>query len=293
MLYLVCLLYFYELHGLYCLGDKSNHVATLHVPQMLYIWPYIAFFSFPLLIPIISCYVLKALPMTFLKCLPHHLPNIDCDRDFQMPRFKVYLISLVLSMITVRFNTIVHPFTLADNRHYVFYVFRILRWHPYVKYLAASICVACVYVCILAIGCIIPRHKLCRKKRTKQSDDGTTLMEVIDRDRRQHVSFVIIWLTATSLSVISAPLVEPRYFIIPWVFWRLNVHSHGESVSASKAETSSQKTNLNIDIDRSTNTYLWMETGWYIIINAVIGYIFLHQGFEWEQEPGTVQRFIW
>lgn len=231
--------------------------------------------------------------MTLLSCLSHYLPNIDCDRGFQLPRFKVYLISLILSMIIVRFNTIVHPFTLADNRHYVFYVFRVLRWHPYVKYLAAFICVVCAHVCILVMGCITPWEKLCRKKRTKQSGDGTTSMKAIDCGCRQHVSFVLIWLTATSLSVISAPLVEPRYFIIPWIFWRLNVHPHGGSVLASEGETCCQKPDLNIDIDRSINPYLWMETGWYMVINAVIGYIFLHQGFEWAQEPGTVQRFMW
>jgi alpha-1,2-glucosyltransferase len=34
-------------------GDKSNHVATLHLTQMLYLWPFIAFFSFPLFLPTI------------------------------------------------------------------------------------------------------------------------------------------------------------------------------------------------------------------------------------------------
>src|SRR5690348_13193881 len=29
-------------------GDKSNHVATIHLAQMLYIWPLFAFFSAPL-----------------------------------------------------------------------------------------------------------------------------------------------------------------------------------------------------------------------------------------------------
>ncbi|EQL00149.1 glycosyltransferase family 59 protein [Ophiocordyceps sinensis CO18] len=33
------------------LGDKSNHVATLHLAQMLYIWPLFAFFSLPLFLP--------------------------------------------------------------------------------------------------------------------------------------------------------------------------------------------------------------------------------------------------
>ena len=280
-------------HCLYCLGDKSNHVATVHIPQMLYIWPYTAFFSFPLLIPILSTYVLKISPTTLLTYLGHRLPNIDRYCGFEFPRLKVYLILIILSVMTVHFNTIVHPFTLADNRHYVFYVFRILRWHPYVKYLAASVCIVCAHICILAMGCITPRKKASKQRRTTQPEEGVTSLEHTSCDNGQYVSLVIIWLTASSLSVISAPLVEPRYFILPWIFWRLNVHSHGNSTSALEAGPHNQKPNLYIDVDRSNNLYLWMETGWYLAINAITGYVFLYRGFEWTQEAGAVQRFMW
>jgi len=42
-----------------------------------------------------------------------------------------------------------------------------------------------------------------------------------------------------------------------------------------------------------TNFPLVLETVWYIAINAVTGYLFLYRGFEWPQEPGKVQRFMW
>ncbi|KAK1074498.1 glucosyltransferase [Friedmanniomyces endolithicus] len=38
-------------NGSVVLGDKANHTATLHLPQMLYLWPFITFFSWPLLLP--------------------------------------------------------------------------------------------------------------------------------------------------------------------------------------------------------------------------------------------------
>ena len=38
---------------------------------------------------------------------------------------------------------------------------------------------------------------------------------------------------------------------------------------------------------------LWLETVWFLTINLVTGYIFLYWGFEWPQEPGKVQRFMW
>ena len=38
---------------------------------------------------------------------------------------------------------------------------------------------------------------------------------------------------------------------------------------------------------------LWLETAWFLCINMVIGHVFLYRGFEWPQEPGLVQRFMW
>lgn len=38
---------------------------------------------------------------------------------------------------------------------------------------------------------------------------------------------------------------------------------------------------------------LWLETMWFLTINLATGYIFLYWGFEWPQEPGKVQRFMW
>ena len=260
---------------------------------MLYIWPYTAFFSFPLLIPIISCFYLKVLSLKPLKIFNHYLPNTNRFRGFQLPRLKVYLVFIALSMITVHFNTIVHPFTLADNRHYIFYVFRILRWHPYVKYLAASTSIVCAHICILAMGCTTSRERTSKDKRTEEPGQGIKSMENTHCDNGQYVSFIIVWLTATALSVISAPLVEPRYFILPWIFWRLNVHSHGKPVVASEARPGNQKSDLDISVNRSGSLHLWIETGWYMVINAVTGYMFLYRVFEWAQEAGAVQRFMW
>ena len=38
---------------------------------------------------------------------------------------------------------------------------------------------------------------------------------------------------------------------------------------------------------------LWLETFWFLLINAVTGYMFLYKGFTWPQEPGRIQRFMW
>ena len=38
---------------------------------------------------------------------------------------------------------------------------------------------------------------------------------------------------------------------------------------------------------------LWLETVWFLLVDGVTGYVFLKRGFEWKQEPGRVQRFMW
>jgi alpha-1,2-glucosyltransferase len=54
--------------------------------------------------------------------------------------------------VGVKFNTIVHPFTLADNRHYVFYIFRLLLRHPLIKYAAVPVYFLCAWLVIDAMG---------------------------------------------------------------------------------------------------------------------------------------------
>jgi alpha-1,2-glucosyltransferase len=43
----------------------------------------------------------------------------------------------------------------------------------------------------------------------------------------------------------------------------------------------------------ATNFPQVLETIWFIVINVVTGYVFLYEGFEWPQEPGKLQRFMW
>jgi alpha-1,2-glucosyltransferase len=104
-------------------------------------------------------------------------------------------------------------------------------------------------------------------------------------------SFFLIYILTTALSLITAPLVEPRYFILPWVFLRLHLPTPNYPIKLmlktnSSVQTGKQKqTRINI--------YLVMETAHHLLINLVTGYIFLYRGFSWPQEEGRVQRFMW
>lgn len=105
------------------------------------------------------------------------------------------------------------------------------------------------------------------------------------------VSFVLVWLVSTALSLVTAPLVEPRYFIIPWVMWRIHLPPQ-PTLSVYRQQCPSGE----MEITRAKfvqNIPIFLETLWFLFINAVTGYVFLYEGFEWPQEPGKVQRFMW
>lgn len=314
---------------------------------MLYIWPYFAFFSWPLLIIPVANIIF---PATFLpKYLNYGFP----EKQRRLPKLLAVLLVLPIMLAIVHFNTIVHPFTLADNRHYVFYVFRLLLGiHPAVKYVAVLVYFLCGWAVISAFGFTIvqapprllripqapapaptpappstlateqaqgnrktrraneksaakkdqqPKSKPKSTPKSKQpepmSPEAYAKVQegLIKRRKEQHgaprVSFVLVWLAATTLSLVTAPLVEPRYFIIPWVMWRLHLPAMPSlAVFRKQRPQNEQERELN---DLATNAPKFIETVWFMVINAMTGYLFLYKGFEWPQEPGKIQRFMW
>jgi alpha-1,2-glucosyltransferase len=256
------------------LGDKDNHIATIHLPQMLYIWPAVVFFSWPVLLPLFS-------DLTFLRR--------------RLPRLNTAVTFITLMLAIVNLNTVIHPFTLADNRHYTFYVFAMLRKHWLIKYAAVPIYYTCACLAITALG-----------GTTNQKTASHKGIRILYGDDAVCVSFVIVWLIATSLSLVAAPLVEPRYFLIPWLTWRLAVpehkpvveeklHSDHSDKNASPGVRSATHTTSTIQsLLRTAAAYAtWLELSWYLLVNLATCYVFLYRGFEWSQEPGNVQRFMW
>lgn len=258
---------------------------------MLYIWPYIVFFSWPLMLPSV---VNSVLPQ---KLIPGMLRNEKARVPF--PRLRVAIPVLLAMLLTVRFNTIVHPFTLADNRHYVFYVFRILRRQELVKYLATPFYLMCGWLAIATLGSpaigAMPTEVKNSKAREKELRPGSSPMLNPNQESSNRVSVVIVWFLSTALSLITAPLVEPRYFIIPWIIWRLHVFPEPRN-SKSRPQHTRKTTAAFAKLSERTWSYdhrLWLETLWYLTVNFVTGYVFLYKGFSWPQEPGHIQRFLW
>lgn len=276
---------------------------------MLYIWPYMFFFSSPVVFPVI--FNRLALSSTHTKASSTSssiaLPTSSSQAAYLATRVLLFLGLTAAALASIHYNTIVHPFTLADNRHYVFYVFRILRRHWALKYLAAPIYVICAWLAVSALGGQRVDNDAGNSLRSLKADiakkDGKSNLNDGGADRSSYApatpstsstsstaatatttSIVLIWLITTTLTLITAPLVEPRYFILPWLVWRLHIlpSSFSSSLSSSAAPTI-----------MNPRLVLWAETAWFVAINVATGYMFLHRGFEWPQEPGNVQRFLW
>ena len=273
------------------LGDKENHVASLHLAQMLYVWPFITFFSLPMLWP----WLLNGI-----------VPQQLLPRQLQYHKVRYHTTAIVVgfgfigvSLGIVHYNTIVHPFTLADNRHYMFYVFRILLSHSSLKYLVVPVYGYCAWAAIAALGGLENTQDFSTQKKQDRIDanEGEQSLKTSDKSPKttlpgNSVTFVLVWLLTTALSLVTAPLVEPRYSILTWVFWRLHLISPQPAAVPHKGK-SSRNDKLRAFVNGTYDHRLILETTWFMLINVFTGYMFLYQGFEWPQEPGNVQRFMW
>ncbi|GIZ44523.1 hypothetical protein CKM354_000771900 [Cercospora kikuchii] len=292
------------------LGDKSNHIATINLPQMLYIWPFITFFSWPLLLP---HFMMGALTLVSRigQVLPLEPLLVFKRRNF-LPRTYLILAFTILALATVHFNTIVHPFMLADNRHYVFYVFKRLLRPQWVRYLAAPIYVLTAWACISSRGeAPYSNMGLTAKDNRSRSEDRAASANDTTRDTLKHnaitdasrdpsripdgkstpmVSFVLINLATTALTLCSAPLVEPRYCIIPFIMWRMHLPLYAVNETRDKQVAKERSWSAVL---KAYDYRVVVETVWFLIINAATGYIFLNWTFEWPSEPGKLQRFMW
>ncbi|KAJ1984818.1 glucosyltransferase [Dimargaris verticillata] len=132
-----------------------------------------------------------------------------------------------------------HPFLLSDNRHYSFYLWKDLyRRHTSVRYL--MIPGYCFAVWLLA--------------RTLAS--------------RQTLTWCLVYVGCIALTLIPSPLLEFRYFILPYYFLRLQ-------------------------LGRPRQHRVTYEFALFALANFITLYIFLYKPFTWAQAPHAWQRFMW
>ncbi|OLL26558.1 Dol-P-Glc:Glc(2)Man(9)GlcNAc(2)-PP-Dol alpha-1,2-glucosyltransferase [Neolecta irregularis DAH-3] len=213
--------YFVYMNKGIVLGDKENHIPGIHFPQLFYLSTYVAALSVPILLTI--------------NLVPRFI-----TRNFGgVGRVLTTFGFLLVMLIVVHFNTREHPFLLADNRHYVFYLWaRTIRRHPLIRYLAVPLYYACIWTVLRPLA------------------------------QSSSLFFMTAFIGACSLVLIPSPLLEFRYFTIPYYIWRLHI-------------TPPERWRIHL------------EVSFHVLINLATVLLFIYRPFEWAHEPGILQRFMW
>ncbi|KAG8826024.1 glucosyltransferase [Serendipita sp. 401] len=268
------------------LGDKSNHIPALHIPQLFYFYAFVTALGWPALL-------LSGVGPT---AGPIGLSKEVYRRMFGTPTRVMMTIGwTILIMACVQLFTIHHPFILSDNRHYTFYIWkRVLFRHRFIPFLMSPLYLACWWAWWIRVGSV-------------QSMLRTLLLPL-----------------ALIPTLLPSPLLEPRYFLVPYVFLRLQVPPYEET----KEEGNGTKGTLEPDTllneissnpPEGENTvrrpkrvssgkiaqmhrrgidwseYLpWIELVWYTAINGITMYVFLYKDRTVDTIHGEeVIRFMW
>jgi alpha-1,2-glucosyltransferase len=294
---------------------------------MLYLWPFFAFFSAPLVIP--SAMTSLSSFYEAVRNAVHRTPSTMAEAnskkslaasksaglrvaDFFVRRifYACFLVgALGLSVCIVGYNTIIHPFTLADNRHYMFYVFRYtIRRSQLVRFSLIGAYMLSGHLIwnrlagnpSAAQGRLTPlvnrpfASVTSARKRDAQNEDVPS-----PATASPATSTALLWLGTTTLSLVTAPLVEPRYFILPWIFWRLLVPAWPTPSTLPERLRGTPGVDWLSSVMRRVDLTLALETTWFVVINLATFWVFLYRPYQWRGADGQLldegrwQRFMW
>ncbi|CAB3379209.1 Hypothetical predicted protein [Cloeon dipterum] len=190
------------------LGDKSAHEATVHLPQLLYF----------------SAMCAALAPATFAAAAPRFL-----RLTLRQPAATVLAAAAVAAV--VHLNSTAHPYLLADNRHYTFYLWRRLL-QP------AGFLLAPLYLFT-----------------------GHTLLTQLAR----HGLFLqLLFAVCAAAAVVPQALLEPRYFVMPFIFYKIHA-----------PETNCKLSAVNVLVS--------------LLVNVFTVYVYVYCPFT----PESKVRFIW
>ncbi|XP_073313135.1 dol-P-Glc:Glc(2)Man(9)GlcNAc(2)-PP-Dol alpha-1,2-glucosyltransferase isoform X2 [Primulina huaijiensis] len=208
-------------NGSIVLGAKDAHSVSPHFSQLLYYSLVSALFMVP------AHFSLQQAAVLFR----------------QMSRNKMFsffqsIVALTICFLSVKIFSIAHPYLLADNRHYPFYLWRkIVNYHWSTKYLMVPLYVYSMFSIVANLA------------------------------KGQKKIWVMVYILACAGALIPTPLVEFRYYTVPFYF--LILHTR-------------------IDDNKS-----WLILGThYLAINCFTMFMFLFKPFSWSHEAGT-QRLMW
>lgn len=179
------------------------------------------------------------LSFTLIFSLPTSLSYQRVVKFFQSLRKQplTYLILMIIFLVLIWKFTFVHKYLLADNRHYPFYVWkRIFQRHDLVRFL------------------LIPGYVF-------------AMWNFLDTLKHKSLFWYLAFCVCLVLATIPQKLLEFRYFILPYLLYRIHV-------------------------PLPSLLRLMLEFGLYTVVNAAALYIFLYKTFKWP-DSNDAQRFMW
>ena len=241
-------------------GDRTMHEASFNAPQILYLSLFTLFFS-------------SFLITRYLN--PARLRNIVQTITVKKIVACV-MISCVMLLMVWKF-TYVHEYLVADNRHYTFYVWRkIINRHPLARYALIPVYLASWLVIMSELGCNNTTQQTSddttqqtNDATTQQTSNDTTTQQTSDTTTQRGCSMVwcMLFFLCCCASLIPQKLLEFRYFIVPYLLFRLHVR-------------------------RIKGAELCVEFLLYSLVNMATLYLFIRRTFYWEGDASP-QRFMW
>lgn len=185
-------------------------------------------------------------------------------------------------MLTIRYFTKVHPFLLADNRHYTFYLFRRLIGNKsrLIKYFFMT---PIYHFSTFAYLEVMRPNQLTFHPITPLPIKEPVHLPI----QLTHVSWTAL-ITCTMVTIVPSPLFEPRYYILPYFFWRIFITCSCEPLIKDLKPAKEGENPITI----SSTKRLFMEFLWFMLFNVVTLVIFSKVSFPWTTEP-YLQRIIW
>lgn len=169
---IVIFLVFVALNGSIVVGDKAAHKPVIHIPQLFYFSLFCLVFAWPHFINLI---------IPFMKYVSKQM---------------LAIFFIIMSMIIiVHYNTLIHPYLLADNRHYTFYIWK--RFYQNIiwfRYIITPVYLFGIYAIINSVY------------------------------NKKDVTFALFYIPCTIVVLILQKMIEVRYFLIPFIFLRSRIY---------------------------------------------------------------------
>jgi hypothetical protein len=196
---------------------------------------------------------------------------------YALPRAAV---AVAVAAHLLRRHSVEHPFLVADNRHFPFYVWRKVLHHPgrpWLKWALAPLYVAVAY---LVAARLLGRGSA-RSSNSSRSSSASSVGRISSgsgsgssgsssrNDGGSGVSrlWLLIWFVASALVLVPSPLLEPRYFTTAVMV----AHAHAPPRPSWKATAATGAL--------------------FAACNAAVLGLFLLRPFQWPD--GSTARFMW